>query len=830
MSTQPTDLIQEKKSASSHAPLSLHRVGIFGGITLSIALSFFLPDKLLAAKTATEEWNITADKILHFDNPRSIIAKGHVVLVKKEKIPLHMPKKKSAVSSWGELLEENPKKALTAEEIEKTEAPKYRTTVTVKADWIAYDMEKKRIKAKGHLKITTPEDELRAKEGTLSLESETGEFKEAVIVREENELHLEGEVIAKTGYNTYRIRDGWAVTCKVKEGETPPWSIASSNTRITPGGYAVLTNARFRIHKVPVFYTPFLILPVKNTRQTGLLFPEFSYSANGGFGAGIPLFINFSDSADMTLYPNYFAERGFMGGAELRYTTSEQSKGMFSGNYLDDALSDPEEKEYYKETGYTHTNQKRYWVRGKADHTFGDGWITRLDVDVVSDEDYLREFDFGITGFNKSQHRYLDMFGRNFEENKDRTRKNTFKLLKNWGGISIGANLLAIDDLNPETTAVTTTVTDSEGNSTTKKTITTKPVVAGTTFNPETGETTTITTKKGETPLWKLPELDFDGTVDTGFANFTFDWETNYVHFWRKEGIGGSRIDIRPSLSTPIRISPYLESRAKFSLRNTHYTIEEYGETTWANDDSLNRFYPELELNAATTLQRDFGRRNSLRHEFRPFIKYFYIPEIDNRDKLPQWDSLDAITQLNRITYGVDNLFSRVAKATNGTGLENLATRASLLVEQSYNMDDDSKDEPFSDIHAKLSWTPSYRVSLNYKMYYDVYDNDFNSHNFAGIYNWGNNNHIGTEYSFDKANDLEQINAWAQTRLLAHWVLGGRVEYSLANEETNEARASLSYEAQCWTVKFETRYTPEDTAYMMFFELANIGAKLGVGL
>ncbi len=830
MSTPSTHLIHEKKFGSYLNPLSLHRIGIYGGITLSIAASLLLPDNVFAAKTSTEEWNITADKILHFENPRSIIAKGNVVLTKKEKLPLHMPKKKSAVSPWGELLGEKQKKELSAEEIERTETPKYRTTVTVNADWIAYDMEKKSIKAKGHLKIATPEDELQAKEGTLNLESETGEFREAIIVREDNELHLEGKVIAKTGENTYRIRDGWAVTCKVKKGETPPWSIASSNTRITPGGYAVLTNARFRIHKVPVFYTPYLILPIKNTRQTGLLFPEFSYSANGGFGAGIPLFINLSDSADITLYPNYFAKRGVMGGAEFRYTTSEQSKGMFSGNYLDDSLSDPAETEYYKETGYTHTNQKRYWVRGKADHTFGNDWISRLDVDIVSDEDYLREFDFGNTGFNRSQHKYLDMFGRNFEEDKDRTRKNTFRLLKNWGGISFGANLLAIDDLNPETTAVTTTVTDSEGNSTTTESITTKPVTAETTYNPETGETTTIATKKAATPLWRLPELDFDGTIDTGFANFTFDWETNYVHFWRKEGVGGNRIDIRPSLSTPIRISPYLESRAKFSLRNTHYTIEEYGEATWANDDSLNRFYPELELNAATTLQRDFGRHNPLRHELRPFVKYFYIPEIDDREKLPQWDSVDAITQLNRITYGVDNLFSKVATAARGRGLENLTTRASLLIEQSYNMDDDSKNEPFSDIHSRLSWTPSNRVRVNYKMYYDVYDNDFNSHNFEGIYNWGNNSYIGTEYSFDKANDLEQINAWAQTRLLAHWILGGRVEYSLANEETNEARAFISYEAQCWTVRFETKYTPEDTAYMMFFELANIGARLGIDL
>ncbi len=826
MSTQPADLIQ-KRNSSYTTSLSLHRTGILGGIILSVAFSVILPDRIFAAEASTEEWNITADRILHFENPRSIVAKGNVVLIKKEKLPPYTPPKKSTVSSWSNLLDEEKKTELTAEQLDQDTTPQYKTAVTINADWIAYDMEKKSIKAKGHLKIVTPEDKLQAKEGNLNLESETGEFREAIIVRDENELHLEGKTIAKTGDNTYEIANGWAVTCKVKNGETPPWSIASSSTKITPGGYAVLTNARFRIHDVPVFYTPYLVLPVKNTRQTGLLFPEFSFSSNGGFGAGVPLFINLSDSADITLYPTLFAKRGVMGGAEFRYATSEQSKGMFIGNYLYDSLSDPSETAYYKDTGYTHTNQDRYWVRGKADHTFGDGWISRLDVDIVSDEDYLREFDFGSTGFNRSQHKFLDMFGRGFEEDNDRTRTNTFKLLKNWGGISVEANLLAVDNLNPDITLVTTTVTDNAGNSTTTNSITLEEITAGTTTDPITGETTIISTQKGATPLWRLPELDFDGTIDTGFANVTFDWETNYVHYWREEGIGGSRIDIRPSLSSPIHISPYIESRAKFSLRNTHYIVQEYGDTKWNEDDSLNRFYPELEFNIATTLQRNFGTGVPLRHEMRPFVKYFYIPEIDDQEKLPQWDSIDSITQMNRITYGVDNLFSSVFKNTNARGIENLVTRAGLHIEQSYNMDNDSEDEPFSDIYTKFFWTPSDNIRVNYKVYYDVYDNDINSNNIEGVYKWGAGDYLGAEYSFNKASDLEQVNAWAQIRLLAQWVLGGRIEYSMTNDETNEARASIGYQAQCWTVKFETRYTPEDTAYIILFELANIGAKLG---
>ncbi len=792
-----------------------------------ISLFFTLSANSLAATTATEEWNISADKILHFDTPKSIVAKGNVILKKREKLAANFHRSKSAASSWQQLLEEPPPKTISAKEAETLSAPQYKTTITINADWIAYDIENKKIKAKGHLRIATSEDELRATSGTLDLKTETGEFREAIIVREQNALHLEGAVIAKTGYNTYKIDNGWAVTCKVEDGETPPWSIASSTTRVTPGGYAVLTNARFRIHKVPVFYTPYLILPVKNTRQTGLLFPELSFSSSGGFSAGLPLFINISDSADITLYPTYFAQRGFMGGAEFRYITGEQNHGMLVGNYLHDELSDPSEVDYYSDTGYTHTNQNRYWLRGKANHTFADGWISRLDLDVVSDEDYLREFDFGSTGFSKTQDRYLEQFGRGFENDTDQTRKNTIKVLKDWGDISFEGQLLAIDDLNPERRRIITTVRDSSGKSTQKTELTTDLTVKDkTSYDPATGITTEIKSEKIASPLWKLPELDLNGTTNTGFADITFDWNANYVYYWREEGIGGSRIDLRPSLSAPIPITPYLESRAKFSLRNTYYTIQENGESKWNEDKNLNRFYPELELNLATTLQRDFNFTSPLRHELRPFIKYFYIPEIDDEEKFPQWDLNDSVAKLNQITYGVDNLFSEVFQGS-AIGLEKLHTKASLLVQQSYNLDND--EEPFSDIFTKLSWTPLSGTAVNYKMYYDVYDHDFNSHNFEGIHTVGNT-HVGMEYSYDKKNEIEQLNSWIKTRFLGNWLLAGRLEYSLANEETNVAKGSLSYQAQCWAVTFETRYTPEDISYMILFNLANIGASLGFGL
>lgn len=207
---------------------------------------------------------------------------------------------------WAELLEEPAPiaKATTGEAVDKDVPLRYETKVTIQADWIAYDVDRGSIKARGHVAIKGAGDEIQAEEGDVDLSKETGTFTDATIIRQSMSMHLEGKTIEKTGVNTYHIEDGWVITCKLKDNETPPWSLASTDTTITEGGYAVLKNATFRIKDIPVLYSPWMILPAKNKRQTGLMFPEFSYSERNSFGVNLPFFVNLSDSADVTFFPN----------------------------------------------------------------------------------------------------------------------------------------------------------------------------------------------------------------------------------------------------------------------------------------------------------------------------------------------------------------------------------------------------------------------------------------------------------------------------------------------------------------------------------------------
>lgn len=763
------------------------------------------PNPLQADTVKTDEWQIEADKVLRFDNPKSIIAEGNVILTKLRILPPKQKTNKVKATEWAVLLEETPtdtdEDIVTQKDVLDTK-PRYKTEITIKADWIAYDVAQNNIKAKGHVAIVSDTDQLIAKEGVLDLDTETGTFQEATILRESLDLHLEGKTIEKTGFNTYHIKDGWVVTCDFEEQNAPPWSFAASDTKVTQGEYAILKHATFRIKDIPVLYTPWLMVPVGNKRQTGVLFPEVSNSDRSGFGVNLPLFINLSDSSDITLYPEFYANRGFMPGMEYRYILAPQKKGTLMASYLQDDLSDPEETEYWQKTGYTHTNQDRYWVRGKLDHDFKNDIVTRIDLDIVSDRDYLTEFNGGITGFENSNEIFLDSFGRGFQNKTNDQRENSFKFLKTWEGMALEGVFLAINDVRIEKDAQTApeAVTPGSDNVAPKKTI--------------------------PTPLWKLPSLSFTGSQLIGESDFTLDWDTDYVNYYREEGVGGHRFDLHPRLSAPLPLGQYLESRAEIGIRETFYSVQTYGDSTWTESTSPNRLLGDFHTEIGTTLLREFSLNiddaTGLTHNLRPFIEYDYLSD-ENQDDLPVFDSVDRIAHQNQFTYGIDNFFDLFGNKTE-------REYGYLKIKQSYDMRSEKSDTPFSPVNVRLRWNPLEQAKFLYKTDIDIYGEGFISHTIEAGYENSRGDYLDIDYRYDNNGDTHQLNLSARAQLSDTLFASYDIEHSLSESQVIEQNISLMYQPACWSVELKSRYTPGDHTMMLLFKLANIGSPLGLRL
>lgn len=756
-----------------------------------------LPFSARAAAIQARQWELSADKLTRHENPPTIIAEGNVVLEKKEPVTT-APKRQP--SQWSGLLDEE-----AAEQSAKpAPAPsaELKTVTTVKADWVSYDVTNGLLTAKGHLLIDIGTDQLKADSGTINLEKATGTFDNATVIRQDKDVHFEGKVIEKTGALTYHIADGWVVTCKLEPGQTPPWSFAAADVDITDGGYAWLTNATFRILDVPVLYTPVMLLPAKRKRQTGMLFPSFSFSDRDGFSLETPFFLNISPSTDLTLYPRYFANRGVMAGAEYRYMLDESSKGMLMGNFLDDRLSDPNEIDYYEDGQFTHTNSDRYWLRGKADQNIGS-WTTRLDLDVVSDLDYLREFNTGSTGFNVSQQRFTEAFGRGFYDKTNSYRENTVATLRSWGnGTSLLGEALAVNDLSEQ-----------------------------------------IYTANNPSRAWTLPSLTYSGLVPIASLNGPdFLWDANYTNFWRDKGVGAQRIDLVPTVSAGIPISPYVEANVSGGIRNTSYMIEDNGADEWEDNDSENRFLSRLNGEISTTLMRDFainlGEGNSLSHALRPFVGYGHT-SIPDRKLLPQFDAIDDLEEENAVFYGINNFFS-IAGERNGREFDR--DYAFFKAKQGYDLRSEMSDTPLTPVILETGFYPLQSMRLKYTTNVDVYGDGAFLHSIDSDYYSDTGTRYSLDYRYNEKPDYrnnenpgsgETINSIRGTLwyvLPYNLAAGYSLERALEQSETIEEIVRLRYTQPCWSVELSSNATPGDQTFMITFRLANIGNPLGFDL
>jgi LPS-assembly protein len=741
--------------------------------------------------TKAQEWEISADKLTKLENPSTIIAQGNVVLIKTEKIT-----KQKGISkqnqSWDDLLGLDSSAPATQEMLalsktlpelseiqeEKPEGIVLSNVMTkVKADWMAYDLDMGTVKMRGDVFIEIGPDQLFASSGTVNLKQETGTFENATILRQYKDMHLEGRVIEKTGELTYHIEDGWIITCKLQDGETPPWSFKAGDAEITEGGYAYLRHATFRIKDVPIFYTPIMILPAKSSRQTGFLFPLVSVSDRDGLGLEIPFFINLSPSSDITLFPRYMVKRGPMLGAEARYALDYQSKGSVMANVLSDDLSGEDREDLRS----GHSKKERYWLRGKVDHEFGN-WIARLDFDLLSDRNYLREFDVGMTGLSMSHAYFVEQFGRGLQDRTVDQRSNQLVTQRSWqNGTALKASLRGYDDLAAE--------------------------------------------KNQSTALWKLPELHYTGLMDIFNTGVNFSWESSYVNYWREQGVMGQRFDLYPRVQASLPfLQEYLESTVRLGLRDTLYALNDNGDERWQDRSSTeNRLIASLEAEFGTTLRKDFrGAGQRWSHLLRPFIKYDYITD-GKMDRLPQFDWVDGFGDQNRITYGVNN-FLYTAGREYGV----------LRIQQGYDLRSRAGDRPLSPIEVRTTWYPTHSLQLKYNTDWDTYESQFLRHVVEGYYHNSRGDLVSLDYLFYKnlggGKDTNSLRFSAQVGLLYNFSARYSVEQSLEDSVKVAEKIQLVYHPSCWSVTIGAETTPHNEQITVMFQLANIGTKLGLDL
>jgi LPS-assembly protein len=676
------------------------------------------------------------------------------------------------------------------------------------ADTVVLNQKTQDALAEGNVRLISGEDTLSASRLELNLNTETGLLTNGSLFFSENHLYLSGDHIRKTGPQTFSAD---RITITACDGPDPDWRITGKDLNVTLEGYGLAKHAALWAGKVPILYTPYLVFPVKLRRQSGFLMPELGYSTRKGGHFLLPFFWAINDSSDATLYGQYMSERGLRTGMEYRYVLSQMSMGTlmadgFNDLKVDDGAGDSSKKWGYDDDEALRTNTDRYWVRMKSDQELWLGFDAKLDIDIVSDQDYLSEFKSGFNGFDKTRDYFIGTYGRTLDASDDPIRMNQFTLSRVWKRYSFNTNMLWYDDVVKRRNNVT------------------------------------------DQTLQRWPLVSFNGIKQPlADSPLRFDLATSYVHFYRIHGTRGQRIDLYPRLYLPFQLANAISIEPSAGLRHTAWRTyeDETTGTTDPDDDTFFRNLYDLKLNLNTELFRVYepgpAGSNRFQHSIKPQIIYAFVPDEDQSD-LPKFDRTDRIERENLITYGVTNLFTaRYDSSTKDAPTDHRYIQfLRFRLEQSFDINKHNEDhpEPFSPITAELDLTPGRYVSIDSDAQWSTYGRKLKSVNAALIL-WDNRQdrlsidyRNSKEYTRDALDpdgilvdkEIESVRLNAVFNINEHWRMSGAHERNLLESEDIETLFGIGYRTQCWGIDVEYSIENGNQSYTAMFNLLGLGS------
>jgi LPS-assembly protein len=712
--------------------------------------------------------------------------------------------------------------SLSYDDATKTYRARGRVTITrgdrsLQAEAVDLNEETMEAEAWGNVHFTSGKDWLTGTRVKMNLDAGTGTLYDGILFIREGHFYITGGRIEKTGKDSYYINDGRLTTC---DGDSPAWKITGKDLKVTIDGYGTVKHAGFWAKSVPFLYVPFLVFPAKIRRQTGLLVPQASLSDRDGFTYNQPLFWAINESSDATFYGSYMERRGFKPGVEYRYVLAPGSKGTAMFDYLRDRQIDdgtiPEDTSGYHYEGFRgddedRLNKDRWWFRMKSDQDLGDGFRAKLDMDLVSDQDYLREFRSGYSGYDGSDAHFYEEFGRDVDDYTDTVRLNQLSLNRNWALYSFITDLRWYDD---------------------------------------------VIARKNDHPnprLQRLPHVQFDGSRQKlSSSPLYFDLESSYDHFWRELGTRGHRGDLHPRVYYPMEFSRFLDFEPSVGLRETLWQVDKYEDDTPEKEDRfLSRETFDCRADLSTEFWRTFNLEgdsvDKIRHTVRPRVIYDYVSVPDQED-LPNFDNIDRLVEKNLITYSITNYF--IARSTGRHEPESKTDPESperpdspphtyrdlcrLKFSQSYDIIEARRDEangsrtPFSDIKAELEFRPYGCLDLKGDLTWSPYDSDFTSHNVILMVCDKRGDRGVVDYRYTQE-ESHSIVAKALVKLFGPASVFGERERNLEDGEDVRTVVGFKYESQCWSL--HTSYTDDRTmdtqAFFVEIGLYGIG-KIGL--
>jgi LPS-assembly protein len=501
-------------------------------------------------------------------------------------------------------------------------------TTILTADEIRLVRGRRQLSAKGHVHLVDPLTEIRAREGRLDLDEETGELIDGSVTNYNRTVRIQGSRIQKFPGQRYSILNGVYTACGAESG-TPDWSISGSQMDVQVGDSATATDAHFNILGHQVLYSPYAVFPADTDRHTGLLTPRVGESGLRGFQLLQPYFWAINRSSDATFALDVETSQRIGGMGEYRLITGPDNYFILDGGFFNETIRSVQNRQndiIDTQLANPFIPVDRYDLISIARQHITNDLVAYGDATTVSDPLILRELNVWTLSRSIGSITYPNQFQLMRDAQSDFGLLDTFQngYLK-FGGV-YNQDLIQYQPFALQT----------------------------------------------------LPEILLSGRKDLLGGLLYTDYDITGDNFYRNIGQSGLRLDLNPRVTLPWRLGDYLYGFGSLGLRETMYdTSGDLIEVTPVGEDGR-KYNNGLSLGPlgdggfqsrqliygtagiASEIEKVYDLNwegaEKLKHTIEPFVTYAYVPNVD-QGSLPLFDETDRVEGRSLITYGVTSRF-----------------------------------------------------------------------------------------------------------------------------------------------------------------------------
>ena len=518
----------------------------------------------------------------------------------------------------------------------------------LQADLVRYLPSTHQAHAEGNVVLDQARSRITAESIDYNLETQTGSFINARGYAEPTIL-FEAARVEQISPRELVLHDATFTACTQP---TPYWSFKLGRGLLRLDDYAYLHDLEFKVGPATIFYTPYLVWPIKRDRASGLLFPEFGFSQRSGTIVSEAWYWAMHRSMDATFYFDYMSKAGYGSGLEFRYVPTETGRGHFTGYYIRDQVAKEEDK--------PGVPVDRWVIDYSHQQELSTEWRLVALANFVSDFDY-----------------YLD-FERDIRLSSNPQAISKLYLTRNWGFYSLNMWSERREQVvQPEGTIVRWILPEVEFRSRRQR-LGNSPLylnLEGSFDNFDKGEPGTTYQRADAYPVISsqispVPWLDIDasaglrGTYYTKSQRSESDLGCDNLPDTADFGEGNGTIDSEPD-NPPVGFGPeddvgcdgiqgIIDFGEGNGIRDVERTV-----VMIADDNFERRIYQGGLTMIGPKLSRVFDRPESsfspqYKNSIEPTLRYTYLSAVENAQQIIPFDEVDiAAGNTNRLTYGV---------------------------------------------------------------------------------------------------------------------------------------------------------------------------------